>query len=99
MENGTQAPPVHPEGTLIVSWKNAKDTALLAIVGLLGTLALSALNGMRDSVKELNEKISTVIAVQSAQQSDAGSMKAQVSRQEDRIMYLEREVFRGQPHH
>jgi hypothetical protein len=99
MEKGPLDLPELSERTITLSWARAKDTLFLGMAALLGTLGLNALNGVREAVEKINDKVSTVMSVQAAQTSHAQAQDGRVTALEERQTYLEREVFRVEPHH
>lgn len=69
-----------------------KDWAFLALMAGLGSMGVSSIHDMSNSVQSLNEKMSTIIAQQSAQGVTTSSLSQGQARLEDRVTYLEHEL-------
>jgi hypothetical protein len=76
-----------------MSFSRFKDWALLALVATLGSMGVSSIQSMTSSIQSLNDKMSTIIAQQSAQGAVATNQGERLKSLEDRVTFLERDAL------
>lgn len=83
--------PEIPERTITLTWTKAKDTLNLALIGLLSTLALNTLGGLRGAVEKLTDKVEIIVSSQGVLKDHSETQDRRMNALEDRQTYLERQ--------